>query len=177
MLAEHTLTSVHNRPNGTKKAKDRETINTFANASGTIKLTLMLIGSLKICVVFVISTRRCCRLSTEIKQMLGLTVMFSKNGFLTALFPKQIKNWDNLEKKKLPFCSLTIALPIQVRTNIYQLMAKLLPSFCLQMLLHSYNQWIKVCSNLSKGFIECRFWEILYCDQPSPYRTYWKELT
>ena len=43
MLPENTLTSVHNQPDGTKKAKDRVTINACANASGTIKLALLLI--------------------------------------------------------------------------------------------------------------------------------------
>ena len=38
MLPGYTLTSVHNRPDGTKKAKDRVTINACANAGGTIKL-------------------------------------------------------------------------------------------------------------------------------------------
>ena len=36
MLPENTLTSVHNQPDGTKKAKDRVTINACANASGTL---------------------------------------------------------------------------------------------------------------------------------------------
>ena len=43
MLLGHTLASLHNRPDGTKKAKDRMTIN----ASGTIKLPLVLIGKAK----------------------------------------------------------------------------------------------------------------------------------
>ena len=47
MLPRYTFTSVHNRPDGTKKAKDRVTINACANASGTIKLTLLLIGKAK----------------------------------------------------------------------------------------------------------------------------------
>ena len=40
MLPGYTLTSVHNRPDGTKKAKDRVKLNACANASGTIKLLL-----------------------------------------------------------------------------------------------------------------------------------------
>ena len=44
MLPGHTLASVHNRTDGTKKAKDRVKINACANASGTIKLPLLLIG-------------------------------------------------------------------------------------------------------------------------------------
>ena len=47
MLPGHTLASVHNRSDGTKKAKDRMTINACANASGTIKLPLFLIGKAK----------------------------------------------------------------------------------------------------------------------------------
>ena len=47
MLPGHTLASVHNWPDGTKKAKDRVTINACANASGTIKLPLLLIGKAK----------------------------------------------------------------------------------------------------------------------------------
>ena len=47
MLPGYTLTSIHNRPDGTKKAKDRVTINACANASGTIKLPLLLIGKAK----------------------------------------------------------------------------------------------------------------------------------
>ena len=47
MLPGYTLTLVHNRPDGTKKAKDREIINASANASGTIKLPILLIGKAK----------------------------------------------------------------------------------------------------------------------------------
>ena len=47
MLPGRTLASVHNQPDGTKKAKDRVTINACANASGTIKLPLLLIGKAK----------------------------------------------------------------------------------------------------------------------------------
>ena len=47
MLPGHTLASVHKRLDGTKKAKYRVTINTCANASGTIKLPLLLIGKAK----------------------------------------------------------------------------------------------------------------------------------
>ena len=54
MLPGHTLASVNNRPDGKKKAKDRVTLNTCANASGTIKLPLLLIGKAKIRFVFVI---------------------------------------------------------------------------------------------------------------------------
>jgi len=36
MLPGHTLASVHNQPDGTKKAKDRVTINACANDSGTV---------------------------------------------------------------------------------------------------------------------------------------------
>ena len=44
MLPGHTLASVYNQPDGTKKAKDMVTINACANASGIIKLPLLLIG-------------------------------------------------------------------------------------------------------------------------------------
>ena len=47
MLPGHTLASVHKQPDGTKKAKDRVTINACANASGTIKLPLLFIGKAK----------------------------------------------------------------------------------------------------------------------------------
>ena len=47
MLPGYTLASVHNQPDGTKKAKDRVAINACANASGTIKLSLLLIGKVK----------------------------------------------------------------------------------------------------------------------------------
>ena len=47
MLPGYTLNSVHNWPDGTKKAKDRVKINACANASGTIKLPLLLIGKAK----------------------------------------------------------------------------------------------------------------------------------
>ena len=70
-------------------------------------------------------------MSTEIKQMPGKTVKFLKIDFLTVLFYKQNKDLNNLDKEKEPFCSLTIVLPIQVRTNLCQLMAKSLPSFYL----------------------------------------------
>ena len=44
MLLRYTFASVNNRPDGTKKAKGRMTINDCANVSGTIKLPLLLIG-------------------------------------------------------------------------------------------------------------------------------------
>ena len=47
MLPGHTLASVHNQPDGTKKAKDRVTTNACANARGTIKLPLLLIVKAK----------------------------------------------------------------------------------------------------------------------------------
>ena len=47
MLPGHTLASIHNRLDGTKKTKDKVTINVCANASGTIKLPLLLIGKAK----------------------------------------------------------------------------------------------------------------------------------
>lgn len=47
MLPGRTLTTVHNEPMGTKKAKDRVTINACSNASGSIKLPLLLIGKSK----------------------------------------------------------------------------------------------------------------------------------
>ena len=47
MLPGHTLASVHNRPDGTKKDIRQGDINACANASGTIKLPLLLIGKAK----------------------------------------------------------------------------------------------------------------------------------
>ena len=47
MLPGYTLASVYDQPDGTEKAKDRVTINTCANASGTTKLPLLLIGKTK----------------------------------------------------------------------------------------------------------------------------------
>ena len=44
MLPGHTLASGNDQPYGTKKAKDRVTIKTCANASGTVKLPLFFIG-------------------------------------------------------------------------------------------------------------------------------------
>ena len=47
MLPGSTLATVHEAPSGTKKAKERVTINACANASGSIKLPLLLIGKAK----------------------------------------------------------------------------------------------------------------------------------
>ena len=47
MLPGRTLSSCHDQPEGTKKAKDRVTINACANVSGSIKLPLLLIGKAK----------------------------------------------------------------------------------------------------------------------------------
>ena len=44
MLPGCTLTIVHNDPTGTKKAKERITINACANVTGSIKLSLLFIG-------------------------------------------------------------------------------------------------------------------------------------
>ena len=81
MLPGRTLASVHNQPEGTKKAKDRVTINVCANASGTIKLPLLLIGKAKTHVVFAQLPRKRCQLFIEIKKMLGSTHRFSEIGF------------------------------------------------------------------------------------------------
>ena len=47
MLPGRTLTTAHNDPIGTKKAKERVTINACSNASGSIKLPLLFIGKAK----------------------------------------------------------------------------------------------------------------------------------
>ena len=47
MLPGHTLATAHSEPAGTKKAKERVTINACSNASGSIKLPLLLIGKAK----------------------------------------------------------------------------------------------------------------------------------
>ena len=47
MLPKRTLVSIHNEPFGTKKARERVTINACANASGSIKLPLLMIGKSK----------------------------------------------------------------------------------------------------------------------------------
>ena len=83
MLPGHTLASVHNRPDGTKKAKDRVTINTCANASGTIKLPLLLIGKAK--------NPRCFR-------------NFNKN-VLPVVYRNQANAWVNTEIFKDWFAS------------------------------------------------------------------------
>ena len=92
MLRGNTLASVNDRPDGTKKAKDRVTINACANASGTIKLPLLLIGKAK--------NPRCFR--NLKKEALPVVYGSQKNAwvdrdifsdwFLTVLFPKQNKD-------------------------------------------------------------------------------------
>ena len=47
MLPKRTYATHHNDPVGTKKARERVTINACANQSGTIKLPLLLIGKSK----------------------------------------------------------------------------------------------------------------------------------
>lgn len=47
MLPGRTLTTIHNDPSGTKKVKERVTINACSNASGSIKLPLLFIGKAK----------------------------------------------------------------------------------------------------------------------------------
>ena len=47
MLPGRTLTTIHNDPSGTKKVKERVTINACSNASGSIKLLLLFIGKAK----------------------------------------------------------------------------------------------------------------------------------
>ena len=47
MLPQRTLASIHNEPFGTKKARERVTINACSNASGSIKLPLLMIGKSK----------------------------------------------------------------------------------------------------------------------------------
>ena len=81
MLPGHTLASVHNQPDGTKKAKDRVTINACANTSETIKLPLLLIGKAK-------NPRCFCKINKEAlpvvyrnQKMLGSTHKFSEIGF------------------------------------------------------------------------------------------------
>ena len=47
ILPGRTLTTTHNDPSGTKKAKERAIINACSNASGFIKLHLLFIGKAK----------------------------------------------------------------------------------------------------------------------------------
>ena len=44
MLPQRILASIHNEPYGTNKARERATINACSNASGSIKLPLLIIG-------------------------------------------------------------------------------------------------------------------------------------
>ena len=53
MLPKRTYATYHNDPVGTKKARERVTINACANQSGTIKLTLLLIGCLGVEIEFI----------------------------------------------------------------------------------------------------------------------------
>ena len=97
MSPGYTLASVHNWPDGTKKSKDRMTINACENVSGTIKLPLLLIDNAKNPHCFCNFN---CQLPTKIKQILGLIVKFSKIGFLTVLFQKQIKRLEELGQEE-----------------------------------------------------------------------------
>ena len=72
MLPGYTLTSVHNRPDGTEKAKDRVAINTCANASGTIKQPLLLIGKAK--------NQRCFR--NRNKEAMPIVYRSQNNGWV-----------------------------------------------------------------------------------------------
>ena len=83
MLPGRTLASVHNEPSGTKKAKDRVTINACSNASGSVKLPLLLIGKSK--------NPRCFRGIN--KSALGVVYKSQKNAWVnTQIF----KDWfDN----------------------------------------------------------------------------------
>ena len=47
MLTGWALTSVHNQKTGTKKEKEKVTINACANVAGSIKLPLLCIGKYK----------------------------------------------------------------------------------------------------------------------------------
>ena len=47
MLPGRPLTTVHSDPSGTKKAKERVTINACSNVTGSIKLPLLFIGKSK----------------------------------------------------------------------------------------------------------------------------------
>ena len=111
MLPGHTLASVHNLPDGTKKAKDRVTMNACANSGGTIKLPLLLIDKANNRVVFIISTRRRCRLSTKIKQILRSTVIFYEIGFLTVLFLNETKPGRTWTRRKGRFAPRQLRCP------------------------------------------------------------------
>ena len=133
MLPGHTLASVHKQPDGTKKAKDRVTINACANASGTIKLPLLFIGKAK--------NPRCFRKIN--KEALPVVYRNQKNAwinthifrdwFLNCFIPETKLKLRELGREEKAICFLTTVPLIQVRKNLCQMMAKLLPSFCLQM--------------------------------------------
>ena len=135
MLPGHTLASVNDRPDGTKKAKDRVTINACANASGTIKLPLLLIRKAK--------NPRCFRNLN--KEALPVVYRSQKNAwvdrdifrdwFFNCFVPETKQRLSELGQEKKAILFLTIALLILVRANLYQLMEKSLQSFCLQTLL------------------------------------------
>ena len=63
--------SVHNRPDETKKAKERVIINACANASGTTKLPLFLIDKAKNPRCFRNINKELLLVVYQIKQMLG----------------------------------------------------------------------------------------------------------
>ena len=81
MLPGHTLASIHNQPDGTKNAKDRVTINACTNASGTIKLPLLLIGKAKNLRCFRKINKEALPVAYRNQKMLGSTHGFSEIGF------------------------------------------------------------------------------------------------
>ena len=82
MLPGRTLTTAHNDPIGTKKVKERVTINACSNASGSIKLPLMFIGKAK--------KPRCFR-GTD-KSTLPVVYRSQKNAWVTVIFNDWFQN-------------------------------------------------------------------------------------
>ena len=80
MLSGRTLTTAHNDPIGTKKAKERVTINVCSNASGSIKLPLLFIGKAK--------NPRCSR-GTD-KSTLPVVYRSQKNAWVNTVISN---NW------------------------------------------------------------------------------------
>ena len=87
MLPGRTMVTVNDEPAGGKKAKERVTINACANASGTIKLPLLLIGKAKNPRCFRGINQSALPVVYKNQKMRGLTPKFPGICSTKTLFP------------------------------------------------------------------------------------------
>ena len=91
MLPGQTLTTTHSDLSGSKRAKERVTINACSNPSGSIKLPLLFIDKAKNPCCFRGIEKSALPVVYQVRKMVGSIRLYSATGFKTVSYRSQEK--------------------------------------------------------------------------------------